>query len=240
MLGLGGGILLTPVFLYLPELFGMDGLEVKQVTGLTMVHGFVAAPSGLSRHRSFGFVSWRLVRYMGVSVGAASFVGALTSRFVPGTSILAVFGTMALLAAALVFLPGREEQRDVSDPGQFSFDVRLAVVLGSVVGFAAGLVGQAGSFMLIPVMVYVLRVPTRLAIGSNMGIILFSATAGLVGKVGASQVPLFLSLALAGGAVPGAQLGALASRRTPPLALRYLLAVVVAGAAIGVWVDAFV
>ena len=240
MLGLGGGILLTPVFLYLPEVFGMDGLEVKEVTGLTMVQGFVAAISGLSRHQSFGFVSWRLVRYMGVSVGLASLAGALTSRYVPGTYILAVFGIMALLAAALVFVPDRGEQRDVSDPTSVSFDVRMAVLLTSIVGFSTGLVGQAGSFILIPLMVYILGVPTRFAIRSNMGIILFSATAGLVGKLGASQVPLFLSLAVAGGAFPGAQLGALASRRTPPQALRHMLAVVVAAAAVGVWIDVFV
>ena len=48
-------------------------------------------------------------------------------------------------------------------------------------GFPGVLVGQAGSFILIPLRVYVLRVPTRFAIGSNLRIILFAALAGLGG-----------------------------------------------------------
>ncbi len=48
-------------------------------------------------------------------------------------------------------------------------------------GFPGVLVGQAGSFIRIPLRVYVLRVPTRFAIGSNLRIILFAALAGLGG-----------------------------------------------------------
>ena len=50
-------------------------------------------------------------------------------------------------------------------------------------GFPGVLVGQAGSFILIPLRVYVLRVPTRFAIGSNLGIILFAALNGLGGNL---------------------------------------------------------
>ena len=75
-------------------------------------------------------------------------------------------------------------------------------------GFPGVLVGQAGPFILIPHRVYVLRVPTRFAIGSNLRIILFAALAGLGGELGAAQVPLFLALALVGGAVLAAQVGA--------------------------------
>ena len=121
-----------------------------------------------------------------------------------------------------------------------SISAPLAVLIGAAVGFTGGLVGQAGSFILIPLMVYVLRVPTRFAIGSNLGIILFAALAGLGGKLGTAQVPLFLALALVGGAVPAAQVGAWASRRTKPRLLRYLLAGVVTSAAIAIWVDLIV
>ena len=67
---------------------------------------------------------------------------------------------------------------------------------------------KAGSFILIPLRVYVLRVPTRFAIGSNLRIILFAALAGLGRKLGTAQVPLFLALALVGGAALVAQAGA--------------------------------
>ena len=104
-----------------------------------------------------------------------------------------------------------------------------------------GLVGQVGSFILIPPIVYVLRVPTRFASGSNLGIILVVTLAGLGWKFGTAQVPLFL--ALVGGAAPAApatQVGAWVSQRPRPKLLRFLLAGVVTSAAVAIWVDIFV
>jgi len=242
LLGLGGGLLMTPLFLYAPGWAGIGPLSVKQITGLTMVQGFAGAVSGLTRHQSYGFVSWRLVRYLGVSAGVSALAGALVSHWVSDQGILAVFGVMALIAAALIFLPASRdgqdrEAQDQPEPSVFSFNVPLALGLGSVIGFSGGLVGQAGSFLLIPTMLYVLRVPTRMAIGSNLGIILFSAVAGLAGKLATAQVPFELALVMVVGSVPSAQLGAMLSRRLRPRLLRYALAGVVAVAAIRIWVD---
>ena len=236
LLGLGGGILLTPLLLYAPVLADLQGLAVKQVTGLTMVQGFVGAVSGLTRHHSFGFVSWRLVGYIGVPMGGSALLGALLSPRVSDGTILAVFGTMALIAAALILVPG-----PVDHPAtvSFTFNVPLATALGSIVGLAGGLVGQAGSFLMIPLMLYVLHVPTRYAIASNLGVILFSATAGLAGKLSVAQVPLPLVVPLVAGTVPGAVLGAWVSRRAQPRLLRYVLTGVVAMAAGGIWLDVF-
>lgn len=233
---------MTPLFLYAPGLAGLNPLPVKQITGLTMVQGFAGAVSGLTRHQSYGFVSWRLVRYLGVSAGISALAGAVVSRWAPDDVILAVFGAMALIAAALIFLPGSRnpqdrEAQDQPGPSAFSFNAPLAVGLGSVIGFSGGLVGQAGSFLLIPTMLYVLRIPTRMAIGSNLGIIMFSAVAGLAGKLTTAQVPFELALVMVAGSVPSAQLGAMLSRRLRPRLLRYALAGVVAVAAVRIWVD---
>ena len=237
LLGLGGGILLTPLLLFVPRIVGLEGLDVKEITGLTMTQGLVGGISGLIRHHSFGFVSWRLVGYMGLSAGAAALAGAVLSSNISDSAILVVFASMALIASALFLAPAPRERDEPEGSGAFRFNVPLAVSLGSGVGFAGGLVGQAGSFLLIPLMVYVLRVPTRFAIGSNLGIILFSAAAGLAGKLGTAQVPLLMAVALIGGTVPGALLGSWASRKAQPRLLRYVLAVVVSSAALGIWLD---
>ena len=234
--------MMTPLFLYAPGWAGLGPLSVKQITGLTMVQGFAGAVSGLTRHQSYGFVSWRLVRYLGVSAGVSALAGAIISRWVGDQFILAIFGGMALIAAVLIFLPAFQsasdkETQDQSEASVFTFNAPLAVVLGGFIGFSGGLVGQAGSFLLIPTMMYVLKVPTRMAIGSNLGIILFSAVAGLAGKLTTAQVPFELALAMVAGSVPSAQLGAMVSRRLRPRLLRYALAGVVAVAAVRIWVD---
>jgi uncharacterized membrane protein YfcA len=239
MLGLGGGILLAPMLLYAPGAVGLEGPAVKEIMGLTMVQGLAGGLSGLARHQSFGFVSWRLVWSMGVPLGAAALIGALVSSRVPDGVLLGLFASMALIAAALAFVRGGSAVSDGGPEEKPVFNVSLTLACGAAVGLAGGMVGQAGGFLLIPLMIYVLRIPTRFAIGSNLGIILFPAVAGLAGKLGTAQVPLLLAIALVGGTVPGAMLGSLVSRRVRPRALRYALAGIVTAAALGIWLDIF-
>ena len=46
LLGIGGGIVMFPLLLYAPPLLGLGAIDVKSITGLTMVQGFFSALSG--------------------------------------------------------------------------------------------------------------------------------------------------------------------------------------------------
>ena len=43
LLGIGGGIIMFPLLLYVPPLLGFEGIAVKSITGLTMIQGFFAS-----------------------------------------------------------------------------------------------------------------------------------------------------------------------------------------------------
>lgn len=47
LLGIGGGILMVPLLLYVPPLFRLAPIDVEAVAGLTMVQGFFASLSGV-------------------------------------------------------------------------------------------------------------------------------------------------------------------------------------------------
>ena len=88
----------------------------------------------------------------------------------------------------------------------------LAVASGSLVGFTLGLVGGGGSIMAVPLLVYVVGVPSpHVAIGTSAIAVAVSAAVNLVGHTRAGTVkwPCALVFALAGivGAAGGAQLG---------------------------------
>lgn len=227
MLGIGGGIIMAPLLLYLPPLLGVGQLDMKDVAGLTMVQGLVATLSGVLVHRRFRFVSHELVIWMGSSIAIASLAGATLSKWAPEAALRGIFAVIALVAATMMFLPKREANEDFTAE-QVSFSKPLAVAVAVFVGFFTGMVGQGGAFLLIPTMLYVLRLPIRVVIGSSLGIVFFSALAGFIGKLSTGQIPFLPALALVASVVPAAQLGGYVSRRTPTKLLRMMLAVLIA------------
>src|SRR5712691_11584190 len=96
LLGIGGGLVLTPLLLYVPQLAGGAAIPVKIVTGLTIVQAISGSLLGTIRHHAYGNVSVALVRLMGPVTGAASLLGAVVSREVPDRVILLVFSILAL------------------------------------------------------------------------------------------------------------------------------------------------
>src|SRR5512132_3536144 len=88
----------------------------------------------------------------------------------------------------------------------------LAIASGSMVGFVLSLVGGGGSILAVPLLVYVVGVPSpHIAIGTSAIAVAASAAANLVGHARAKTVkwPCAVVFALAGiiGAAGGAQLG---------------------------------
>ncbi len=238
LLGIGGGIVMAPVLLYLPPLLGLGSFEMSQVAGLTITLGVFAGLSGAVRHRKRGYVNKRLVWWMGTSVALSALAGSVVSAWMSNQLLMVIFAVMAIVAAGLMLLPKPQEDPD-PDADACVFSVRLAVGISVLIGLLGGIVGQGGSFILIPLMLHALKLPTRVVIGSNLAIVLLASLAAFVGKLGTTQVPLTAAVAVALGAVPGAQLGALLSERTRPKWLHRSLAVVVALAAAGIAVDAF-
>jgi uncharacterized membrane protein YfcA len=117
----------------------------------------------------------------------------------------------------------------------------LIVALGATTGFLAGLlgglVGQGGSFILIPLMTSFVRVPTRIAVGSNLAIVLLSTIAAFIGKAVTDQIEWLLAVPLVLTVVPSASLGSRISHRVPVIQLRRVLAVLISLAAVRIWIS---
>jgi uncharacterized membrane protein YfcA len=102
------------------------------------------------------------------------------------------------------------------------------IVLGAFVGVLSAIMGVGGGFILVPAMVYVLRMPAGMVVGTSLLQIII--TAGLTGVLQAGRnqtVDIVLSLLLILGGIVGAQFGARASSRFRAEELRAILAVIV-------------
>jgi uncharacterized membrane protein YfcA len=227
IVGLGGAVILIPAYLYLPELLGVQSLDVKMISGLTSVQVFCSSLFGMMVHRKRGAVNKRLVLTMGIPITAASLIGALFSKSVEPQIIILIFALMAITGAVFVFF--KEESGEQELPENIRFNVPGAVAIALVVGFFGGIVGAPGAFILSPLIMTLLNIPTRVTIGSTLGIVLVSAFAASVGKFTAGLVPYPQTVVAVIAAIPGVYIGSKLSHFLPTKILRWALAVIIAG-----------
>jgi uncharacterized membrane protein YfcA len=236
LLGIGGGIVMAPLLLYVPPLFGFESIPMRIVAGLTIVQGLLACISGALSHRQFRMVSDRLSLYMGINIFLAAIGGGAGSRYVSNEILLFLFAGLALSASFLMLVPVKEES-EYPDVECLTFNRWRAVTAASIVGLLGGLVGQGGSFILIPLMTSFVQIPTRIAIGSNLAIVLLSTTAGFIGKAATGQIEWLMTIPIALSVIPAARVGSIVSHRVPVLGLRWVLAILIAIAAIRIWIS---
>nr|WP_231710338.1 sulfite exporter TauE/SafE family protein [Roseibium limicola] len=100
--------------------------------------------------------------------------------------------------------------------------------LGATIGFLGTILGIGGGFMMVPALIYLLRVPTNVVIGTSLLQILFTmATATVLHSIGTQTVDIVLALTLMIGGVIGAQFGARMGQNLRGDQLRLLLALLV-------------
>ncbi len=84
--------------------------------------------------------------------------------------------------------------------------------VGFVTGFLAGLLGVGGGFIRMPALIYLLGIPTHVAVGTDLFEIMFSAGYGTLTHALKGNVDIMMALIMHTGAAVGAQLGAMGTR----------------------------
>lgn len=234
LLGLGGAIFMIPLLLYVPPLLGVGHLDMKQVAAISMVQVLSASLSGLIVHHKNRFVSKSLLIHMGLFNALGNLIGSVFSKYTRSALLLGVFATLAVIAAVVMFIPKREQGTDVA-PEDLNYNKPLASGFSVAIGTFGGMVGAPGAFIYIPVMIYVLNIPTRIVIGSTLGIVFLGAVTGTVGKAFTGQILWPFALALVLGTVPGAQIGGRMSKKVNTKYLRIAIAVIIAITGLRMW-----
>jgi uncharacterized membrane protein YfcA len=110
--------------------------------------------------------------------------------------------------------------------------------LGGIIGFLGTVLGIGGGFMMVPALIYLLRVPTSVVIGTSLFQILFTmSSATVLHAVSTQTVDIVLALTLMIGGVIGAQFGARMGQNLRGDQLRLLLALLVLGVGLRFAVD---
>ena len=112
--------------------------------------------------------------------------------------------------------------------------VFVPLIIGFSIGFIAGLLGAGGGFILMPVLIFVLGVPTTIAIGTDLFQIIITGSVGSFAYALSDRVdPLMAVLMLAAASI-GSQLGASATQRVDPSRIRFLYGLLIMTGAVAV------
>ena len=251
MFGIGGGFLVTPLLIFLgvaPEVAAATG--ANQVVG-TSVTGALTQWRARNidvKMASFLVVSGVVGALLGVLAVSALRARGLVELFITLTYVI-VLGTLGSVMVAEGLNAVRKARAKQPLPqrraGQHSWILRLpfkqrfpeskiyvsiipALGIGLVVGLLSAIMGVGGGFLMVPAMIYLLRMPTRIVIGTSMLQIAFvTAVTTLMHAMLNQTVDALLALLLMTGGVIGAEFGARTGQRLGAEQLRLLLGLIV-------------
>lgn len=170
----------------------------------------------------------------GLSVVSA-LIGARLSLLMDDQLLLRIF-SIFLILIGLAFAVRTWRVSDTEVPDQRTMSARdwvnLAVV-ASITGIITGIFGVGGGFMIVPVLVFVMKVPMREAVGTSLLVMVLTSLAGIAGRM---PIEGDLDLQLIGlfvaGSITGGLVGSLFSKKLSPRLLTGIFAVLVIGVGI--------
>ncbi|MFB4163940.1 sulfite exporter TauE/SafE family protein [Alteribacillus sp. JSM 102045] len=235
MVGIGGSIIKYPMLLYIPPMLGFAAFTAHEVSGISAIQVLFATTGGIWAYRKGGYLNKKLIVYMGIGILAGSFIGGYGSRFMSEGGINLIYGLLAVVAAVMMFVP--KKGIDETPLNQVTFNKWLAAFLAFLVGIGAGIVGAAGAFILVPIMLLVLKIPTRMTIASSLAITFISSIGATTGKVLTGQVLFLPAVVMIIASLIASHLGANAGKRVNTKILQGILSLLILGTAIKIWWD---
>ncbi len=109
--------------------------------------------------------------------------------------------------------------------GVAEVSVWAVLLVGAGTGFLAGMLGVGGGFLRVPLLVYLVGIPTHVAVGTDLFEIVFSAGYGTLSHGLKGNVDILIALVMQTGAALGAHIGAAATRYFTGPVLRLLFSI---------------
>lgn len=217
LLGLGGGIIIIPAFLYILPLLGYETLSLKQITGVSAMQSLLGSTSALIAHLKFKLIEKRIYLKLVIFTSIGSAFGSIASHYLPEKVLLVLFATLLSLSSILIFIPQ-------DSFGKTSVNKRWApVVLSGIIGIICGALGIGGAILFIPILHYFYNLSMKACISNATILVVSTSIFSVAGKTLTNQVPFKYLPFIIIGAFLGAKIGANVSQKTKPSILKIVL-----------------
>jgi len=199
MVGLGGGLLFSPLFLML-------GMPKAAAASTSLFLNLVAASSAAVTYGRKKMVDFPLSVPLIISSSLAAPVGSYVNGLVDVRFFSILMAVILILAAIrMAFVP----KKDTSDREQSAkAKVMGGLVIGLAIGLLGGLLGIGGGVFVVPLLMYILHVPARTAAASSTFIVCFSSLTGFLGYMSMHSINWAFVLPAALFSFAGGQAGA--------------------------------
>ncbi|WLV24052.1 sulfite exporter TauE/SafE family protein [Aciduricibacillus chroicocephali] len=237
MLGVGGAVVNYPMLLMIPTALGVGSFTAHEVSGITAVQVLFTTVVGALAYRKGGYLNKKVIIYMGGGVLLGSLAGGFMSSAMPESGINIVYGLLALAAVVMMIIPhGGEDDLAYSTD---HFNRLLGISSAFIVGLGAGIVGAGGAFLLVPVMLTLLKLPTRTAIASSLAITFLSSIGSAGSKLIMGQVLFIPAIVMIIASLIASPLGAKVGKKMNTKFLEKALAALIFIIAVKIWFDIF-
>jgi uncharacterized membrane protein YfcA len=251
MFGIGGGFLMTPLLIFV-------GISPAVAVASVASHISASSFSGVIaywRRRAID-IALALMLLAGGIIGTAAGVWLFSFLREIGqldltiglsyVTLLSIVGIMMITESVRAILRARQgKPAELRRPGShmwihgLPFKIRFKQskiyvsaipvwTIGFLIGFIGAVMGIGGGFLLVPALIYLMRVPTGVVVGTSMFLTLVTMSGATVMHAATNHlVDAVLALILMVGGVTGAQFGARAGQRIRGEQLRLLLGLLV-------------
>lgn len=146
LLGVGGGIIIVPVLVWLFQAQGFGAGNIMQLAlGTSLATIAITSISAVVAHHRLGSLDWRLVAWLTPGLVAGAALGALFADGVASTTLQRLFGLFEMAVALYLFFGAQ-----VSGTKARPIAVPELMVTGTVIGTVSALLGIGGGTMTVP------------------------------------------------------------------------------------------
>lgn len=216
-LGIGGGLLLVPIFTLLLK------LPIHQAVALSLCCVMATSITSTARYLTSGLIDLRLVLILEIPTIIGSYLSGRVAGLFSEDLIASIFAALLVVATILMFTSrNRDDGRDVAE------SKRLPPAMGAsfLAGGLVGLLGVGGGIVKVPIIQLILGRSVKQAVAMSAMMIGISAAVGVIPYATRNDVPFELVPLATLGTVLGAWLGARIFHKIESIIIKMLFAAV--------------
>ena len=262
LFGVGGGFLMTPflIFLGIPPAYAVPN-EANNILGTSI--------SGSTTHYLKGTLDYKMGLMIVVGGAIGTILGIITFSYFKDIGkinivislaymyILAIIGTIMLVQGVSEIDRARRKvtvKKKLHShywihglPFRMRFpksklyeSIFTPIIIGLLVGYLAAIMGIGGAFILVPAMIYIIGMPTKLIPGTSLFVTIFvSAIVTVLHAFHYGSIDLMLVMVLILGSILGVQIGQKIGEKFDSSQFKTILAILLLLVGIAIAYDAF-